>query len=98
MQCFVYKSQRRDDTYVYLREESGFSALPAGLVDRLGTLIFVIELDLSPQRKLARENVTLVMENLLAKGYHLQLPAIAECDVTGLGPDDHGPTRQHPDE
>lgn len=74
MQCFVYKSLRKADTFVYLREADGFEALPAPIAERLGTLAFVIEIELSPQRKLAREDVDAVMANLLSKGYHLQWP------------------------
>jgi uncharacterized protein len=74
MQCFVYKSMRRAETYVYLRAADAFDALPGAIVEQLGNLAFVIEIDLSPQRKLARENVEEVMNNLVAQGYHLQFP------------------------
>jgi uncharacterized protein YcgL (UPF0745 family) len=74
MQCFVYKSLRKADTYVYLRASEGFDVLPAALAEQLGTLGFVIEIELSPTRKLAREDVAVVMQNLVAQGYHLQFP------------------------
>jgi uncharacterized protein YcgL (UPF0745 family) len=74
MQCFVYKSLRKADTYVYLREAEGFDVLPAAIAESLGNLGFVIEIDLSPQRKLARENVEMVIANLDRQGYHLQWP------------------------
>lgn len=78
MQCFVYKSLRKAETYVYLREADGFDVLPAPIAAQLGTLGFVIEIELSSQRKLARENVDAVMVNLHAQGYHLQWPPVAE--------------------
>ena len=74
MQCFVYKSLRKADTYVYLREAEGFDVLPAAIAESLGNLGFVIEIELSPQRKLARENVEVVIGNLDRQGYHLQWP------------------------
>ena len=74
MQCFVYKSVRKAETYVFLRESEAFGVLPPELVERLGELAFVIEIELSPQRKLAREDVAVVMANLTGQGYHLQLP------------------------
>ena len=74
MQCFVYKSRLKADTYVFLREEGGFGVLPDELAGRLGELVFVIEIELSPQRKLAREDVGAVMANLAGRGWHLQLP------------------------
>ncbi len=83
MQCFVYKSMRRAETYVYLRAADTFDVLPAPIVEQLGNLAFVIEIDLSPQRKLARENVDEVMVNLNGQGYHLQFPpppTVVEAD------------------
>ncbi len=83
MQCFVYKSLRKADTYVYLRAADGFDVLPATIVEQLGNLAFVIEIDLSPTRKLVRENVEEVMVNLIAKGYHLQFPPPVQDNMTG---------------
>ena len=79
MQCFVYKSLRKADTYVFLREMDGFAVLPPPLVEHLGELAFVIEIELSPQRKLAREDVDVVMTNLVGQGFHLQLPPPIEA-------------------
>lgn len=76
MQCFVYKSARRADTYVYLRERDAFELLPASLAATLGPLHFVIELALSPERKLAQEDVESVMANLRGPGFHLQIPPL----------------------
>ena len=36
--------------------------------------IFVMEVELSAERKLAREDVNKVKENLEAYGYHVQMP------------------------
>ena len=74
MQCFVYKSLRKSETYVYLKSAEAFDVLPGPIAEQLGTLAFVIEIELSSQRKLARENVDEVMVNLGAQGYHLQFP------------------------
>jgi uncharacterized protein YcgL (UPF0745 family) len=74
MLCFVYKSPRKSDTYVYLRERDGFGVLPEALTATLGTLVFVMELELSPTRKLAREDTAKVIESLCERGFHLQLP------------------------
>lgn len=74
MQCFVYKSLRMADVYIFLRAQDDFDLLPAALRAQFGELAFVIEIELSPTRKLARENVEAVMANLSAQGYHLQFP------------------------
>ncbi len=81
MQSFVYKCPRKPDTYVFLRASGGFDVLPAALAETLGPLVFVIEIELSPTRKLAREDVGLVMRNLADHGYHLQLPPPVPLDA-----------------
>lgn len=74
MQCFVYKSLRKAETYVYLDRRDDFSRLPPGLRDLLGQLALVLELELTPERRLAREDAATVVANLRARGFHLQLP------------------------
>jgi len=78
MQCFVYKSGRKADTYVYLRARDDFAALPASISDTLGPLTFVMQFELTPERKLARESAAVVIENLRDRGFHLQLPPTIE--------------------
>lgn len=80
MRCFIYKSQRKSDTYVFLRERDGTSALPQPIVEALGSLAFVMELELSPERKLARVSAADVMDNLARRGFHLQMPP-ADLDL-----------------
>lgn len=74
MQCFVYKSLRKAETYVFLKTAETFDVLPGPIAEQLGTLAFVIEIQLNSERKLARENVDEVMVNLGVQGYHLQFP------------------------
>ncbi len=81
MQCFVYKSLRKADTYVFLRAQDAFELMPDALRAQFGELVFVIEIELSPTRRLARENVEVVMANLVAQGYHLQFPPVLESAV-----------------
>lgn len=74
MNCYVYKSLRRADTYVYLRDRDDFSVLPPALMEVLGSLAFVLQLELTPERKLAREDTTVVLSHLARLGFHLQMP------------------------
>jgi uncharacterized protein len=74
MHCFVYASQRKADTYLWLAKRDDFEILPASLVMLLGDLRFVLEVELQPERRLPRENVEAVLENLRNQGWHLQLP------------------------
>jgi uncharacterized protein YcgL (UPF0745 family) len=72
--CSVYRSRRKDYTYIYLAEGCSLEQLPGELLAAFGTPEFVIDLELSPQRELATEDVRQVIENLRDRGYHLQLP------------------------
>lgn len=74
MQAYVYKSLKKADTYLYLAARDDFARLPEPLRTQLGGLQFVLELVLTPDRKLAREDVGVVRENLSARGFHLQFP------------------------
>jgi hypothetical protein len=74
MQAYVYKSLRKADTFVYLRERDGFGLLPEALRAPLGELRFVLEVALTPERKLAREDIDVVRRHLATQGYHLQFP------------------------
>ncbi|MEI7036769.1 YcgL domain-containing protein [Fulvimonas yonginensis] len=74
MHCFVYASQRKPDTYVWLAERDEFGVLPESLALLLGELRFVLEVQLDEQRRLPREDSRVVLQNLRAQGWHLQLP------------------------
>jgi uncharacterized protein YcgL (UPF0745 family) len=78
MQAYVYKSLRKADTYVYLATRDDFARLPEPLRTQLGALQFVLEVVLTSERKLAREDVAVVRENLSARGFHLQFPPTVE--------------------
>ncbi len=74
MKCFVYRSRKRNNTYVYLSERDGFAVLPAELAAGLGTLEFALELELTPQRKLAVADAARVLQHLNEFGFHVQFP------------------------
>ena len=48
--------------------------LPPPLVTQLGKLQFVLEVALTPERKLAQADADVVRENLAARGFHIQFP------------------------
>ena len=80
MHAYVYKSLRKADTYVYLAERDDFERLPEELRAQLGALEFVLDVALTPERKLAREDAAAVRENLAVRGFHLQLPPKLDID------------------
>lgn len=60
--------------YLYISEENNFEPVPDELLSRFGEPVFVMSLELSPHKKLARENSLTVMGNLQQQGFHLQMP------------------------
>jgi uncharacterized protein YcgL (UPF0745 family) len=74
MRCYVYKSLRKADTYVYLAERDALARLPEALRATLGELAFVLEFELDARPRLGREDPAVVRTNLAARGFHVQLP------------------------
>lgn len=85
MQAYVYKSLRKADTYVYFAARDDFSPLPDPLRAQLGELAFVLEVALTPQRRLAQADPAVVRANLAGQGFHVQFPpnAVAAAHADG---------------
>jgi uncharacterized protein YcgL (UPF0745 family) len=67
--------------YLYIAREGDFASVPQALMERFGKPVQVMEITLTEQRKLAREDVKLVMSNLLSQGFHLQMPPKMDVDL-----------------
>ena len=76
MLCFVYKAVSKPGTYVYLRDRDGLERLPRELASGLGALQFVMELELTPERRLPGTDATALRTNLVQRGFHLQMPPL----------------------
>jgi len=71
--CAIYRSQKKLDSYLYIAKKDDMSEIPQRLLDMLGALEFVMELDLSQRRTLAQADPLAVSAALLQQGYYLQL-------------------------
>jgi len=77
MKTYIYKSSRKDELYLYLAKKDDFSAVPQALYDSMGKEpIFVMEVTLTAERTLAREDIDTVRKNLETLGYHVQIPPV----------------------
>lgn len=74
MPVFVYKSQRKPDTYLYLPKADAFDLLPESVALPLRPWQFVLQFELDPDRKLPRVDVRVLQSNLSQQGFHLQFP------------------------
>jgi len=72
--CWIYKSPKKDEMYLYLAREDDFDCVPELLLRRFGEPSLVMELELHEERRLARAKVTEVMRRLREEGYYLQMP------------------------
>ena len=70
----VFKSLKKLDTYLYLDKLQNFEELPSALRDSFGQYELVLEMELSPERKLARADTNQVLSDIALKGFYLQLP------------------------
>jgi len=74
MHAYVYKSQRKADTYVFLAARDDFARLPPAVLAQMGELRFVLEVALTSERKLAQADADVVRRNLAERGFHIQFP------------------------
>ncbi|HMH68723.1 MAG TPA: YcgL domain-containing protein [Pinirhizobacter sp.] len=96
MQCFVYASQRKPNTYVWLHTRDGFDVLPEPLTLMLGELRLAMELELDDSRRLPQEDAKEVLADLAERGWHLQIPP---GDTLAVGNQHYrGPLRETRDE
>ncbi len=78
MLCFVYKSLKTEYLYLYVDKADDFSAVPAALLATLGRLALVMEMELTPERQLARESAEKIIASIEEKGFFVQLPPVKE--------------------
>lgn len=73
MDCFTYRSSKRDGVYLYLADPAFFDKLPEDLKQLMGKSIFMLKFDLYPNRKIARVNAEDVIKALNEQGYFLRI-------------------------
>ncbi|WP_057831979.1 YcgL domain-containing protein [Colwellia sp. TT2012] len=74
MLCAIYKSPRKDQTYIFVKTRDDFSAVPEDLMKKFGTPELVTLINLDNKDKLAMADLEKVKNNLVEKGFFLQLP------------------------
>jgi len=72
--CSIFRSLKRDGMYLYVLKSDALERVPESLLTAFGKPHHAFDLVLSPERKLSREDITVVLENLEKQGYHLQMP------------------------
>ena len=74
MFCVIYKSPRREQTYLYVEKKDDFSRVPDALLQGFGKPQLAMLLPLDRRKKLVNADLEKVKEALKTQGYYLQLP------------------------
>ncbi len=82
--CNIYKSRRKEETYLYVSLSDDLSRIPEELLETFGRPELVTKLLLTPERKLARIEASKVLDSIAEKGFYLQLPPPKENLGSGL--------------
>jgi uncharacterized protein len=83
MQCFIYKSLKKEYLYLYIDKKEDFSKVPETLLNSFGKIEFVMALELNPERKLAKEDAKKIIDSLNEKGFFVQVPPV-KLDVPSI--------------
>jgi uncharacterized protein YcgL (UPF0745 family) len=82
MLCAIYKSPKKANTYLFVKTRDDFSDAPAALMTTFGKPILVTLVNLATKQKLGFADLKKVTNNLIDKGYYLQLPPPQENLLT----------------
>lgn len=82
MQCFIYRSKKKQNTYLFLPKQDDFSDVPESLLKLFGEAEFSFHFELEPERKLVLADAQEVIRNIADNGFFLQLPPGDEKHIT----------------
>ncbi|MCK9531253.1 MAG: YcgL domain-containing protein [Gammaproteobacteria bacterium] len=82
MKSYVYRSTKKQELYLFVTAEDNFEQVPGAVMKAFGKPEFVFELELTPERRLARSDVNEVMRSLREQGFYVQMPPPPDADLT----------------
>lgn len=72
--CYIYRSSKKEELYLFLAEEDNFDCVPKEVMQGFGAPKKAMELEVTPDMKMARSKPEEVLANLEERGFHLQMP------------------------
>lgn len=72
--CYIYRSSKKDELYLFLAREDDFECVPEEVMKAFGAAKKAMELELTPEMKMARSKADEIIANLKERGFHLQMP------------------------
>lgn len=76
--CEVFKSPRKEETYLYVDKRQGLADVPEALLEHFGKPVAVFTMLLTADKPLARANAADVMAAIRAQGFYFQMPPAKE--------------------
>lgn len=73
MWCFIYRSPKKPDNYLYINKNNDFSSVPEALMKVFGKPIFVMKLWLNNERKMMADSPLEIRTKIIENGYFLQM-------------------------
>lgn len=74
MLCAIYRSNKKDQTYLFVSKRDDFSEVPEALLSLFGVPVLVTIINLASKQKLALADLETVKKNMVNQGFYLQLP------------------------
>ncbi|MFO6422138.1 YcgL domain-containing protein [Motilimonas sp. KMU-193] len=74
MLCAIYKSLKKEETYLYLAKKDDFSRVPEALMAMFGKPKLALVINLAQKKQLVRADIEKVKKALDEDGFYLQLP------------------------
>ena len=81
--CSVYKSSKKNEMYLYVDRKNGIDGLPDTLKGIFGEPTHVLDLILTPEKKLARVDAAKVLSEIALNGFYLQMPPVVGEEKIG---------------
>ncbi|CDG90127.1 YcgL domain-containing protein [Xenorhabdus bovienii] len=78
MICVIYRSPKRDQTFLYVEKKGDFSRIPEALLKTFGEPQYSMMISLSGRKKLANADIVKVKTMLSEQGFYLQVPPPVE--------------------
>ncbi|WP_286232650.1 YcgL domain-containing protein [Thalassotalea sediminis] len=70
----IYKSTKKEQTYLFVKQRDDFTDVPEALMAMFGKPSLVTIVNLQTKEKLGFADIDKVRESLLEQGFYLQLP------------------------
>ncbi|MFT4632557.1 MAG: hypothetical protein ACI8PP_002115 [Candidatus Pseudothioglobus sp.] len=93
--CDVYKSDKKAGLYLYVDHAEGLVRVPETLLLQFGPPRLTLSFELHGDRRMARQDPQVVLKNLSADGYHIQLPPAPFLQNTATHSGGHNAPAKH---